>query len=189
MTHRKAFKRLLRYLFYTKDLGICFKCVSQMQTPVVYIDTDWTGDREMGRCMSGCVVMMSGATVFWYARLQKIVALSCTETEYISLCSIIKEVVWICRLLHDPAVVAKSSHATTVLIYNKGEIKLALNSSVMLRTKHTDVRFHYTRQAQQDEAGRLEFCPAERMVANTMTKAVDRVYLGRLAEDTGLHNC
>lgn len=119
-----------------------------MQTAVVYVDADWAGDREMRRSMSGCVVMIGSAAVSWYARQQEVVALSSTEAEYISLCSGIKKVVWIRRLLQGLAVVANFSHATTLLIENQGGMKLALNSSVNRQTKHIDVRFHYISQAQ-----------------------------------------
>lgn len=70
--------------------------------------------------MSGFIISMRGAAVSWCARQQEVVALSSTEAEFISLCSCVKEVVWMRRLLGGFGLGLDLSVPTTILVDNQG---------------------------------------------------------------------
>ncbi|GMF40881.1 unnamed protein product [Phytophthora lilii] len=54
--------RVVRYLRKTKNLGIMYK--GSLGTDLVaYSDTDWAGNRDERRSVSGIVLMMCGAPV------------------------------------------------------------------------------------------------------------------------------
>lgn len=186
VNHWQAVKRLLRYIIHTKTLGLRYGGTTATLTPTVYVDADWAGDHESRQSMSGCVVMMGGAAISWYARQQEVVALSSTESEYISLCSGVKETIWIRRLVRGIGNVTRIDEPTVLLTDNQGGMKLASNASVNRRTKHIDVRFHFTRQAVQDGTVCLEYCPTEEMVADMLTKGLGRVKLEKFVEGCGL---
>lgn len=186
MIHWQAVKRLLRYIIHTKTLGLKYSGTQASLNPTVYVDADWAGDQECRQSMSGCVVMMGGAAISWYARQQEVVALSSTESEYISMCSGVKETIWVRRLIIDIGSVPGMDEPTSLMTDNQGGIKLANNASVNRRTKHIDVRFHFTRQAIENGTVRLEYCPTEEMIADMLTKGLGRVKLERFVHRSGL---
>lgn len=69
--------------------------------------------------MSGRLVMLGGAAVFWAERQQEVVALSCIEAEYTSLCIGIKGVTWICILAQRILTVPSSQSMKTIHIDNQ----------------------------------------------------------------------
>lgn len=68
-------------------------------------------------------------------------------------------------------------------------MNLATNASVNRRTKHIDVRYHYTRQAVADGKVYLKYCPTEKVVADIMTKALRRIKLELFVSGCGLVPC
>ena len=186
--HWDAVKRVLRYLIKTKDLGICFGQAKDNRSlvPHVYVDSDWAQDPETRRSMSGNVVMMGGAAIAWNVRQQEVVALSSAESEYIGLCLGVKETVWIRRLVSGLGLVDGVDAPTTVLLDNQASDRLAHNASINRRTKHIDVRYHYTRKAIEDKVVKLEYCPTEEMVADMLTKPLGRVKLQNFVASAGL---
>ena len=115
--------------------------------------------------------------------------MSSTEAEYISIWMGVKEVMWIRRLVQGLGILDGASEPTKMLVDNQASISLSHNSSVNRRTKHIDVRYHFTRQAIQDGVVRLEYCRTEDMVADMLTKALGRVKLQKFVCGSGLHEC
>ena len=65
------------------------------------MDSDWAGDVDGRRSQSGYIVMLGGNTVSCKSVLQRIVALSSMEAEFIAATEATKEILWIRRLLAD----------------------------------------------------------------------------------------
>ena len=130
--------------------------------------------------------MMGGAPVSWYARRQEVVALSSIDSEYVSLCSGVKEVLWIRLLMRDLKIVEGMDSPTVVNMDKQGGIKFVHTESVNRRTKHIDVRYHFTRQAVQEKLVELAHVPTEHMLADMMTKALGRVTLEFFMNKAGL---
>ena len=102
---------------------------------------------------------MSGGAVSWISKKQQIVALSTSEAEYVALSSAAQEATWLQRLLQDLQVNLKES----IVIFedNQGAIAIARNPVSHSRTKHIDIKYHYTREAVQNGFLDLKYCPAE----------------------------
>ena len=49
-----------------------------------YVDADWVGDLDGRKSTSGYLFTFAGGAVSWQSRLQKCVALSTIEVEYIA---------------------------------------------------------------------------------------------------------
>ena len=49
-----------------------------------YVDADWAGDLDGRKSTSGYLFTFAGGTISWQSRLQKCVALSTIEVEYIA---------------------------------------------------------------------------------------------------------
>jgi len=91
--HWAVIKRVLRYVKGSMDKGLIFdknsSCVLQGSS-----DADWAGDHETRRSTTGFTFIFGGAAVSWGSNLQRTVALSTMEAEYMALCEVSEEAVF-----------------------------------------------------------------------------------------------
>ena len=183
--HLTAVKQIYRYLKGT--IGIYIKYERSTDNSLVgFSDADWAGDLNDRHSTTGNLFMMSGAAVDWLSKKQPVVALSTTEAEYIALCSATQETVWLNRLLTD----IKAPPQKPILIKedNQGTIAVANNPISHNRTKHIDIKFHYVREALEDNIVDLIYCPTEEMTADILTKPLARQQFETCRLKMGLKN-
>jgi ATP-binding cassette subfamily B (MDR/TAP) protein 1 len=89
--HWEAVKWLLRYLKGTSNMALCFKKGSAGLEG--FVDADLGGDLDNRKSTSGYVFTWGGTAVSWMSKLQKCVALSTTEAEYVAILEAGKEMV------------------------------------------------------------------------------------------------
>jgi hypothetical protein len=145
----RAAHHALRYLSGTRRLGILFRYdpLPEQRGLVAYSDSDWAQDEEERRSTTGFIAFYHGAAVSWYCGLQTVIAASSCEAEYTALAECCREVTYLRSLayfLHEPA-----QEPTKIYVDNQGAIDLVGNPVHHRRTKHIEVRFHYTRTAQE----------------------------------------
>ena len=68
----------------TRGVGIIVQSKSGLDVLETHTDTDWAGDREHRRSVSGCVITLNGHMLSSSSRTQKTIALSSGESEYAS---------------------------------------------------------------------------------------------------------
>ena len=66
-----------------------------------YTDADTTGDLDGRKSVSRYLFTFAGGAVSWQSRLQKCVALSTTEAEYIAATEAGKEIFWLKGFLQE----------------------------------------------------------------------------------------
>ena len=167
--HWTAVKRIMRYLKGTINAGVMYSSQDQNSLLVGYSDADWAGDVDDRKSTSGYVFQISGGAVCWRSKKQSCVALSTAEAEYMALASATQEAVWMKQLISDiHADVLKNP----VRIHedNQSTICIAKNHQYHGRSKHIDIKFHFTRD--QVSSGNIEvtYCKSEEMVADLLTK-------------------
>lgn len=195
-THWKAVKRVLRYLNGTSTFGLTYGSTTELQLHG-YVDSDWAGDVANRKSTSGYLFMMCGGPVSWCSRQQEVVALSSAEAEYVSLCCGAKEAIWLRRLWSGIGIVVGVQvdesvkllvEPTPVYVDNQGCIDLARNGIVNKRTKHIDIRFHFTREALRDKSIVLLYCPTDSMTADMLNKPLGRVKHQRFRRMSGVQH-
>ena len=135
--HWVAAKWILRYLRGTTKEGLLYGTVQDDQTCVVgFVDSDYAGDLDNRRSLTGYVFQVFGCTVSWKASLQHVVALSTTEAEYIAITEAVKEAMWLMGLIRELGVQQKS---VTVYCDSQSAIHLTKNQMFHERTKHIDI--------------------------------------------------
>src|SRR5213075_2644457 len=86
---------------------------------------------------------LEGGMISWSSVKQKTVATLTAEAEYMALCEAAKEAVWLKKLL------LTLNHPITQPIVinddNQAAISLSSNAVHHAKTKHIDIRYHYTR--------------------------------------------
>ena len=66
-----------------------------------YVDVDWAGDFDGRKSISGYLFTFAGGALSWQSRLQKCVAISTTEAEYIAANEASKEMFWLKWFLQE----------------------------------------------------------------------------------------
>ena len=84
-------KWILRYLKESSDECLCFGA----SNPILkgYTDSDMAGDLDNSKSTTGYLFTFSGGAISWQSKLQKCVALSRTEVEYIAVTEAGKEII------------------------------------------------------------------------------------------------
>ena len=143
----------------------------QGPTLVGYSDSDFANDPDTRRSVTGNVVFLFGGPISWSSKLQRTVALSTAEAEYMALTEICKEMIWLRRLLKD---IEWDQSVPLVLEDNQSTISISKNDIYHHRTKHIDIRYHFTRDCVENGDIELRHCKTEHMVADMLTKPLPR---------------
>ena len=67
----------------------------------IHTDANMAGDVDSRKSTSGYLVTFARGAISWWSKLQKCVALSSTEAEYIAVPEGCKEILWLKRFLQE----------------------------------------------------------------------------------------
>ena len=142
-----------------------------------YADASWASDLDTRRSTTGYLFKLNGNLISWKSQRQTTVALSSTEAEYMGLCAAVQEAIWLKRLLKELKVYPDA----TVLIHqdNQGAIALAKNPVFHQRTKHIDIRYHFTREKIEEAEVEICYTSTDKMHADFLTKNLPRAKFER----------
>lgn len=84
----------------SSETKLVFKGGAELKL-VGYSDSDYSKDLDKRRSVTGFVFCFGGTAVSWKSGLQKVVALSTTEAEYIALSESSKEAIWLRNLVKE----------------------------------------------------------------------------------------
>jgi hypothetical protein len=101
---------------------------------------DMVGDKDSRRSTTGYVFTIGGTRVSWISKLQKVVALSTTEAEYVAATEASKEMIWLQRFMEE---LERSRRMNKLYCDSQSAIHLAKNSSFHSNTKHIQLRYHF----------------------------------------------
>ena len=165
--HWDAVKWILRYLRGTSTLCLCFG--NSKPSLEGFADADMAGDLDDRRSTSGFLFTFAGGAISWQSKLQKCVALSTTEAEYIAATEAGKEMVWLKRFLLE---LGLKQLNYVIFCDSQSAMDLSKNSMYHSRTKHIDVRYHWLRLAIEEQMLQLKKIHTDDNVADMLTKVV-----------------
>jgi hypothetical protein len=195
--HYKALDYIWKYLIGTKDYSLTYKG-STIPILIGYSDSDWGGDYPTRRSTTGYLFTFNNTAISWSSKLQKTIALSSCEAEYMALKETIKEYTWLKLLLNQlSSITATSSTATTTIkdIYtnsilftdSQSAIQLAKNPEYHARTKHIDIQYHYVRDNILNGFINLKYIPTDQQLADGLTKPLDYTKFRTYTNSIGLY--
>ena len=166
--HWQAVKRIMRYLKGTLEDGIEFK--TQNHEVKAFCDADYGANVDNRKSVSGSVITRSGGAILWNSRLQRSVAQSTTEAEYVAIAEVVKDIAWLHTMLQELQI----DHEVPIKVFsdNQGAIKLVHNPVFHRRTKHIDIRHHYIRDEQENGLIQLDYIRTDEQPADMMTKSL-----------------
>ena len=148
-----------------------------------FTDADMSGDIDTSRSTSGYLITFAGGLVSWQSRLQKCVALSTTEAEYMAAVEAGKELIWMRDFLEELGVEQASY---PLYCDNQSAIHLAKNAAYHSRTKHIQRRYHWLRERVEDEDFELMKIHTNDNGSNMLTKSLSKEILIKCRSKAGL---
>ena len=186
MEHAKAVKLIGRYLRGTHNKGIYLRPTDD--SFVVWADADFSGNwkqdddettnnADTARSRSGYIVSYLGCPVLWKSQLQTEIALSSTESEYISLSQSLCKAIPLMELVKEMKVLGYNVGQTIPAVHctlfkdNAGALCLAKAPAMRPRTKHINVKYHHFRAAVAAGEVTVQDISTDDQVADMLTKA------------------
>ena len=179
-------KRVLRYLKRSVNLTLTFTRTNYKSILVGYVDSDWGGGEDGDRrSTTGFLFkLFDTCTICWNTRRQTSVAASSTEAEYMALFEAVREALWLKALASS----IKIEILDPIIIYedNNGCISIANNPTSHKRSKHIDIKYHFSREQVEKNVIRLEHLPTQEQLADALTKSLPAPRFKELIEGMNL---
>jgi hypothetical protein len=186
-SHIIAAKRVLRYLKGTMELNLTLtKSINEDNLLLkCFADSDFASEPEENelpmRSISGMVAYLHGiGPIYSSASLEKTISLSTAEAEYKATSKAAQYCIGIRSLLHEigfpqdePTIIYNDNQACVTMVKQK------FSSS---RTRHIKLKFHHIREAIDNNEIKVEYMPTDKMIADIMTKALDRIKFERIRD-------
>ena len=151
-----------------------------------YTDADMAGDLDGRKSTSGYLFTFAGGAVSWQSKLQKCVALSTTEAEYIAVTEAGKELVWIKTFFKE---LGMQQDEYVVYCDSQSAIDLSKNATYHSRTKHIEVRYHWIRDAIEEKRFKLKKIHTDKNAADMMTKVIPKQKMEFCSMLAGMESC
>ena len=118
-------------------MRLCFG--GNKPTLMGYSNSNLARDIDSRKSTSGYLIKFAGGAVAWQSKLQRCVALSTTEAEFIAITEACKELLWVKKFLQELGF----DHDKYLLFCDsQSAIHLGKNPTFHSRSKHIDVRHH-----------------------------------------------
>ncbi|KAJ1578409.1 hypothetical protein NDA11_005594 [Ustilago hordei] len=183
----KAAVHVVKYLNQTNEyqLHLGGETNEHSGTPVTtYTDTNWASDPTNGRrSTSGSITYVYGCPVSWKSHVQKCVALSAVEAEFVAASEAVRETLFFSYLLRD----LEATGVRPVLYTDsQGCIQVSKDPAKHWKLKHIDTRYHFVRDHVQEGDVEIKYVGTANNVADVLTKPLQGLNTSRLARMIGL---
>jgi len=198
--HWQAAKHLLRYIKGTIKYGLLFKRTFQTkqalsiqgQTLLIHADADYAAQANTRKSTTGYVTILAGAAITWNSTLQRTVAQSTMEAEYVALAEAVKEALWLSKLAKELATVQGKdlpgipAGPPIISCDNEAALILAKNPERHQKAKDIDIKYHFIRD--EFELGRIQLdrVATDENQADILTKALTKQLHLRAVQMLGL---
>ncbi len=182
--HLNVMKHGYHYLNRTLDLGLLFYGNQFNCDLVSFSDSDWAGDPNTQRLVSGYAFLFCGAIITWSVKKQPTIALSSTEAEYMAMTHSGKEVIFLNHLFNDLEIPIQLP--ISLLVNNQSAITLAENPIFHTCSKHIKVHHHWMHEKTRDGTIQLEYVPMVDQVVDIFTKPLNSEKFRKFHDALGL---
>jgi hypothetical protein len=136
----------------------------------VYSDSNWAGDLENRRSISGFIIFLLGCPIVWKSKQQQSVTLSSSEAEYVALSEAAKELKFVAQTLESIGI--KVKYPITVFVDNVGAIFMSENVTATKQTRHIHTRYRFVYEEVEDGRIIVRFVKTDENLADQYTKNV-----------------
>jgi len=191
--HWKALKRILVYMYHTKDRPLTFgrhkgelspipgskSSSTNAETPLVtYVDADHAGCKDSAKSTSGTVITMFGGTIYCKSKKQGKVSNSTGMAELYAVANMARKAEHYLQVYDDiSGHRSKIHHQKYMPIHTDSNVvvKMIERGYLSSDTKHLRIAFHEVKDAVSDGTIKLYHIPGEDNPADIVTKSLPRV--------------
>jgi hypothetical protein len=143
-------------------------------------------DSSTARSRSGYVIMHNNCPIIWASRLQTEIAMSSTESEYISLSQSLREVLPLMELAKELSAAGFNLGIITPKVHckafedNSGALEMARTPKMRPRTKHLNIKYHHFREAVESGIVSMHAIGTADQLADIFTKPLPLELFKRL---------
>ncbi|KAB2602155.1 hypothetical protein D8674_003160 [Pyrus ussuriensis x Pyrus communis] len=181
--HMGTTRRILRYIQGTMDFGIEY-VKGKSAVLIGYCDSDWAGSIDDMKSTSGYAFSLGSGVFSWASVKQNTVALSTAEAEYVSAAGATSQAKWLRFVLEDFG--EEQVEPTVLMCDNTSAIAIAKNPVFHQKTRHISRKFHFIRDAIQENEIELVYCKSEEQMADILTKALPKEKFNYFREMLGV---
>ena len=192
-SHEEAVKRVCRYLKGTRSEGLIFEPDGDVLQLDCYVDADFAGNWGSEdpsnpvsvKSRTGFVIKLAGCPLIWCSKLQQMIALSTTESEYLALSYSMRSLLPLRNLAaellsHLDKKFSGAVVKSTVFEDNNGCISMTKTKKISPRTKHIATHVHFFKSHIRSDANpdgdiEIEKIDTSLQQADTMTKGLGAV--------------
>ena len=152
------------------DYGLLFDAKSfNAKSLIGYVDADYGHDLDGRRSTTGYVFTLGGGCISWRSTLQKCIAQSTTEAEYVAAAEATKEAIWLDRLVTEMGL---PHEIVTLHCNSQSALHLAVNQVMNNRVKHIDIRYPFTREVVSNKKIELVKIDSKLNPSDALTKVI-----------------
>lgn len=178
-------KRVLRYLKGSMDLKLTYIRSNYNDVLCGFVDSDWGSDEIDRKSTTGYLFkLFEQCTICWQTKRQLTVAVSSTEAEYMALCEAVKEALWLKSLVMSINI--SVPNAIPMYEDNNGCISIANNPTSHKRSKHIDIKYHFSREQVEKNVIKMCYVSTGNQLADIMTKSLPAVQFTKMRANLGV---
>ena len=152
-----------------------------------YSDADWASQVHRHSIL-GFAIFHGCGVVSWSSKKQLIVTLLSTESEYVALMHVMKDLLWHHKLHNELSpFLGPITMSIPLFCDNQGTIILSKDSTFHMCTKHIDTHFHFVRETVNNNILSISYCPTNEMITDILTKALACFKFAKFHSLLGIH--
>lgn len=171
--HWDSMMRVILYLRTTIELKLFINANSSSSSVEAFCDADFAGDFVDRKSTSGFIIYFGDTPIIWQSKKQTCTALSSTESEFVSLANVSKEILWLIKLFNDFQF--KNITPVTVFEDNLPCINMLTNERLNSKLKHVDVKYNFVKEMINDNIINVQYCPTNLNIADMFTKPLPKI--------------
>lgn len=170
LQHWKCAKHVICYLKQTADYKILYQKTEKPLYAYMQMHIGLVIRMSVNLVQEVYIRILAKGPISWFSKKQKTTALSPMKAEYVALSESTKEVIHLRRLIkemygdhyvHDP---------TDILCDNQSAIVLSKENMRHQRSKHIEIKYHFTRDAQSKGLMHVKYISSDKNTADILTK-------------------
>ena len=164
-------KRILQYLYATKDLKLVYKRSDLNLGLQGFVDSDWASDTYDRKSTSGYCFFFNQKLIQWGTKKQDTIASSTCEAELNALVMGTQEGLWLHKLINE---MYFNSKMFTMYEDNTSCIDVVSIPNNSKKSKHYDVKFRWILEKVQQNRLKIEYVQSKQQVADVFTKGLNQ---------------